>query len=91
MKLGLLFWPEISTSLWDPLGCSDLSQIFLGSSLGATEWDKTVAEIIYTTFVFLGHPNLQFEKLEMLVVPGIKPGSLVKLYCTQRWNIARAP
>ena len=24
--------PKISTSLWDPLGCSDLSQIFFGSS-----------------------------------------------------------
>ena len=60
LKLGpisLLFWPKISTSLWDPLGCSDVSQIFFGSSLGATEWDKTVAEIIHTTFLFLGHPK----------------------------------
>ena len=56
LKLGpfsFVFWPEISTSLRDPLGCSDLSQIFFGSSLIATEWDKIVAEIIHTTFVFL--------------------------------------
>ena len=61
LKLGpfsFVFWPEISTSLRDPLGCSDLSQIFFGSSLIATEWDKIVAEIIQKTFVFLGHPNL---------------------------------
>ena len=61
MKLGpisLLFWPKISTSLWDPLGCSDLSQIFFGSSPVATNLDKTVAEIIHTTFVFLGHPTI---------------------------------
>ena len=60
LKLGpisLLFWPKISTSLWDPLGCSDLSQIFFGSSPVATDWDKTVAEIIHTIFVFLGHPT----------------------------------
>ena len=44
-------------SLWDPLGCSDLSQILFGSSPIATDWDKTVAEIIHTTFVFLGHPK----------------------------------
>ena len=60
LKLGpfsFVFWPEISTSLRDPLGCSDLSQIFFGSSLIATEWDKIVAEIIHKTFVFLRHPN----------------------------------
>ena len=58
LKLGpfsFVFWPEISTSLRDPLGCSDLSQIFFGSSLIATEWDKIVAEIIHKTFVFLRH------------------------------------
>ena len=49
---SFVFWPEISTSLRDPLGCSDLSQIFFGSSLIATEWDKIVAEIIKKTFVF---------------------------------------
>ena len=54
---SFVFWPEISTSLRDPLGCSDLSQIFFGSSPIATEWDKIVAEIIHTTFVFLRHPN----------------------------------
>ena len=61
MKLGqnsLLFWPKISTSLWDPLGCSDLYKIFFGCFLGATEWEKTVAEIIHTAFVFLGHPRV---------------------------------
>ena len=30
---------------------------FFGSSPIATEWDKIVAEIINTTFVFLGHPR----------------------------------
>ena len=54
---SFVFWPEISTSLRDPLGCSDLSQIFFGSSPIATEWDKIVAEIIHTTFVFLRHPK----------------------------------
>ena len=60
LKLGpfsFVFWPEISTSLRDPLGCSDLSQIFFGSSLIATEWDKIVAEIIHKTFLFLRHPT----------------------------------
>ena len=47
---------KISTSLRDPLGCSDLSEIFFGSSPAATQWDKIVAEICHTTFVFLGHP-----------------------------------
>ena len=70
LKLGqisLLFWPKISMSLWDPLGCSDLSQIFFGSSPVATEWDKIVAEIIHTTFVFLRHPNCS-AKLKNLSV-----------------------
>ena len=61
LKLGSIsfeFSPKISTSFRDPLGCSDLSQIFFGSSPVATDWDKTVAEIIHTTFVFLGHPTL---------------------------------
>ena len=60
LKLGpfsFVFWPEISTTLRDPLGCSDLSQIFFGSSPIATDWDKIVAEIIHTTFVFLRHPK----------------------------------
>ena len=42
---------------FNPLGCSDLSKIFVGSSLVVTERDKIVAEIIHTTFVFLGHPT----------------------------------
>ena len=60
MKLGpisFVFWPTISMSLRDPLGRSDLSQFFFGSSPIATEWDKIVAEIIHTTFVFLRHPT----------------------------------
>ena len=56
--ISLLFWPKISTNLWEPLGWSDLSQNFFGSSPVATDWDKTVAEIIHTTFVFLGHPRV---------------------------------
>ena len=67
MKLGpisFVFWPKISTSLRDPLGCSDLSQIFFGSSPIATEWDKIVAEIIHTTFVFLGHPRAGHQKIK---------------------------
>ena len=57
LAISFVFWANISTGLWDPLGCSDLSQIFFGSSPIATEWDKIVAEIIHTTFVFLRHPN----------------------------------
>ena len=57
MALCFVFWANISTGLWDPLGCFDLSQIFFGSSPTGIEWDKTVAEIIIKTFVFLGHPN----------------------------------
>ena len=66
MAISFVFWANILTGLWDPLGCSDLSQIFFGSSPIATEWDKIVAEIIHTTFVFLGHPtrrpvNIKFQ------------------------------
>ena len=57
MAISFVFWANISTGLWDPLGCSDLSQIFFGSSPIGIEWDKIVAEIIITTFVFLGHPR----------------------------------
>ena len=57
MAISFVFWANISTGLWDPLGCSDLSQIFFGSSPTGIEWDKIVAEIIITTFVFLRHPN----------------------------------
>ena len=66
-KLGPISFvisPKISTSLRDPLGCSDLSEIFFGSSPVVTEWDKIVAVIIHTTFVFLGHPNgVQYLKI----------------------------
>ena len=55
MAICFVFWANISTGLWDPLGCSDLSQSFFGSSPTGIEWDKSVAEIIITTFVFLGH------------------------------------
>ena len=34
-----------------------LVSIFFGSLPAPTEWDKIVAEIVRTTFVFLGHPN----------------------------------
>ena len=57
MAISFVFWANISTGLWDPLGCSDLSQIFFGSSPTGIEWDKIVAEIIITTFVFLRHPK----------------------------------
>ena len=57
MAIRFVFWANISTGLWDPLGWSDLSQIFFGSSPTGIEWDKTVAEIIIKNFVFLGHPN----------------------------------
>ena len=58
-KLMMILRPvSLSTSLWDPLGFSDLSQSFFGSSPVATDWDKTVAEIVHITFVFLGHPRL---------------------------------
>ena len=52
-----VFWPEISTNLRAPLGCSDLFQKNFGSSPIATEWDRIVAKIIHTAFVFLGHPR----------------------------------
>ena len=58
MAISFVFWANISTGLWDPLGCSDLSQIFFGSLPTGIEWDKIVAEIIITTFVFSGHPTL---------------------------------
>ena len=35
-----------------------MSQIFFGSSPTGIEWDKIVAEIIITNFVFLRHPNV---------------------------------
>ena len=57
MAICFVFWANISTGLWDPLGCSDLSQIFFGSSPIGIEWDKIVAEIIITTFVFFRHPT----------------------------------
>ena len=57
LTISFVFWANISTGLWDPLGCSDLSQIFFGSSPTGIEWDKIVAEIIITTFVFLRHPR----------------------------------
>ena len=53
---SFVFWHNISTSLMDQLGCLDLPQFVVGSSPVASEWDKIVAEIIHTTFVFLGHP-----------------------------------
>ena len=49
MAISFVFWANISTGLWDPLGCSDLSQIFFGSSPTGIEWDKIVTEIIITT------------------------------------------
>ena len=56
LAISFVFWAKISTGLWDPLGCLDLSQNFFGSSPTVVEWDKIVAEIINTTFVFMGHP-----------------------------------
>ena len=50
------FWAKISTGLWDPLGCSDLSPIFFGSLPAVMDWDKIVAQINNTTFVFFGTP-----------------------------------
>ena len=32
MAICFVFWANISTGLWDPLGCSDLAQNFFGSS-----------------------------------------------------------
>ena len=40
MAIRFVFWANISTGLWDPLGCSDLSQIFFGSSPLVIYWDK---------------------------------------------------
>ena len=47
--ISFLFWANISTGLGDPLGCSDLSQIYFGTSPTGIEWDKIVTEIIITT------------------------------------------
>ena len=56
LAISFVFWANISTGLWDPLGCSDLSRKMFGSSPRGIEWEKIVAEIIITTFVFLRHP-----------------------------------
>ena len=61
LAILFVFWPNISTGLGDPLGCSDLSQIFFRSSPTGIEWDKIVAEISIITFVFLRHPNPLLE------------------------------
>ena len=90
---SFVFWPEISTSLRDPLGCSNLSQIFFGSSLIATEWDKIVAEIIHKTFVFLRHPSVH-----MYYAQGPDQFSIHSLYSTddarttaRNWRICTGP
>ena len=57
LAISFVFWVNISSGLGDPLGYSDLSQKFFGSSPTGIEWDKSVAEIIIKTFVFLGHPS----------------------------------
>ena len=59
MAICFVFWANISTGLWDPLGCSDLSQIFFGSSPKDIEWDAIVTEIIIKTFVcFFRNPTV---------------------------------
>ena len=60
---SFVFWANISTGLGDPLGCSDLSQTFFGSSPTGIKWDKIVTEIIITTFVFLRHPRDPFTHI----------------------------
>ena len=44
---SFVFWPEISTSLRDPLGCSDLSQIFFGSSPSGVERERGREREVY--------------------------------------------
>ena len=56
MAICFVFWANILTGLLDPLRCSYLSQILFGSSSTVIQWDKIVAEIISTTFVFFGTP-----------------------------------
>ena len=53
LAISFVFWSNISTGLGDPLGCSDLSQNFFGSSPTGIEW-----EIIITTFVFALNPKV---------------------------------
>ena len=72
LAISYVFRANISTGLWDPLGCSDLSQIFFGSSPSGIEWDMIVAEIIMTTFVFLGHPTAPPHRT---LVPPMEGGS----------------
>ena len=55
-------------SLRDPLGYLDLSENLFGSSPVATQWDKIVAEIFHTTFVFLGHPDT--TNIKKIMTPG---------------------
>ena len=50
-----------------PLRMLRFVSIFFGSSPIATEWDKIVAEIIHTTFVFLRHPNVIFFSSVMFI------------------------
>ena len=61
-----------------PLRCLDLSQIFFGSSPTVMEWDKIVAEIIDTLFVFFGHPS-PTGPLEIFAPAGGLLASLTKV------------
>ena len=49
-----------------------MSQFFFDSSPAFIEWDKTVAEIINTTFVFLGHPTVSCLLITVLFENGPK-------------------
>ena len=62
LAISFVFLANISTGLWDHLGCSDLSHFFC-SSTTVIEWDTLVAEIIDTNLVFFGD-NLRSKKLK---------------------------
>ena len=69
-KLGpfsFVFWPRFSTSLKDPLGCSELAEIFFGAYWITNEWDKCVAGKIWVLFDILNHPNLRYISSTFLV------------------------
>ena len=73
LAISVVFWTNITTGLGDPFGFFDLSQIFFGSSPTGIEWDKIVAEIIITTFVFLGHPSAASQYLLASVRARLRP------------------
>ena len=53
----LYFEPKFQLACGTPWDAWICLKFFFGSSPTVVEWDKIVAEIINTTFVFMGHPR----------------------------------